>query len=282
MALSEKDSEDKVDFPEDGEDAWKELIDWCHTGSIKPLEQSDRDAASDNSTSRRSCWIRLKLCCLADKYGITLLHNLAMDTIIDYFKGCGSSPFMDFDNFSVWSSYVYDNTPEQSGTRDFIAYYFYYELTYKVPFSFRGEGKRTPYAIDDLDELSHTIPDLQKRLFSLVRQAAIKHFWLLSPCTFHNHSTPGVMWPESLECPISLTDPVGKWPEECFRIQYYIQDRTLKGTELFDVRQVATELKYMNDGSFNSQLERLNRAKVITWVAPDTSFKLTPPSNEIG
>jgi hypothetical protein len=83
--------EDTSEFPDDDPEAWTFLIDWCYEGKLPSLSPPLPNAKFDEETA--ACWTRLKLCCLAEKYGMALLHNLAMDSINSYFRaGCERGP----------------------------------------------------------------------------------------------------------------------------------------------------------------------------------------------
>lgn len=64
-------------FPEDDAEAWELLIEWCYHGQLRPLQ---KPAANITLTSVivHPCTVHLRLCCLVEKYGMSLLQNLAM------------------------------------------------------------------------------------------------------------------------------------------------------------------------------------------------------------
>ena len=63
-------------FPKDDPEAWELLIEWAYVGKLPPLlNQADGTMYTEETT--HSSWVRLKLCCLAEKYAMSLLRNLA-------------------------------------------------------------------------------------------------------------------------------------------------------------------------------------------------------------
>jgi hypothetical protein len=75
--------EDSAEFPDDDPNAWTFLIDWCYEGKLPSISPPPLDAKFDEEETA-ACWTRLKLCCRAEKYGMILLQNLAMDSINSY------------------------------------------------------------------------------------------------------------------------------------------------------------------------------------------------------
>jgi hypothetical protein len=102
--------EDSAEFPEDDENAWQELAMWCYTGALAPL----RPLQPTNTVHTSSCWTRLRLCCLAEKYGRRLLQNLAVDSLNGLLRGCGGLASITIYMFRQWTMYVHDNTHEKS------------------------------------------------------------------------------------------------------------------------------------------------------------------------
>lgn len=72
-----------VTFSEDLDDpdAWEQLIQWCYKGSLPPLEETTASTVFSEENTQQ-CWIRVKLCCLAEKFDMRLLQNVAMDSIM--------------------------------------------------------------------------------------------------------------------------------------------------------------------------------------------------------
>ena len=103
-------------FPEDDVEAWEELIEWCYRGKLGPL-QLPTTAAMLTPEQAHPCTVRVKLCCLAEKYGMDLLKNLGVDSIVMYLKDCGSRARLEWDVLKDWFRYTYQNTHGSSGLR---------------------------------------------------------------------------------------------------------------------------------------------------------------------
>ncbi|KAF8865211.1 hypothetical protein BDZ45DRAFT_439356 [Acephala macrosclerotiorum] len=273
--------ENTVEFPEDDVESWEGLSRWCYTGDLEPLADPNTRSTSQKANPV-DCWIRLKLCCLAEKYDMKLLQNFAIDSIIVYLRGSGEGPTINFDMFSAWTKYVYDNTHEMSALRKFISSYFYYALMYSKPCPVARDQELSSiqYGVDELYSLAENNHDLQRQIFSHVRHFSplAQHTstdlgpepWFASPCKFHNHTNP------SIECPESLHRFVHRWPDNSARVQYFVQDRTLKGADILYVQQVATELGIkLRDAVLG--IAGLVRTEMIAWVVPEISFRVAPP-----
>jgi len=77
--------ESSAEFSDDDRDAWKFLIEWCYEGRLSSITPPGPDKMF-NEEETTTCWTMLKLCCLTEKYDMVLLQNLAMDSIISYFR----------------------------------------------------------------------------------------------------------------------------------------------------------------------------------------------------
>ena len=149
--------EGSASFPEYDGEAWELLIQWSYHGKLPPLH-APKIGAALTAKIMHLCTIRLKLCCLAEKYGMSLLQNLAMDSIIDHLKQCGPVIRIHWEVLKDWFCYTYQSTHEKSAIRLFMSYYFYYALT--------SQKEDTPnlaaYNLDDMHELLSRLPDLNK------------------------------------------------------------------------------------------------------------------------
>ncbi|KAF8865210.1 hypothetical protein BDZ45DRAFT_439357 [Acephala macrosclerotiorum] len=88
-------------FLEDDPEAWERLIHWCYKGELHFLRKPRVDTLRWKAT--HECWVWLRLCCLAEKYGMTLLQNLGVDSINSYLRHGDPRPRLKFDVFSMWS-----------------------------------------------------------------------------------------------------------------------------------------------------------------------------------
>jgi hypothetical protein len=82
--------EQSATFPEDEPCTWKHFIGWLYKGIIEP-QTGELELITD----------RIKLFCLADKYGIPNLQDASMDSLITIFKSRNISPSLS----SILSSY---------------------------------------------------------------------------------------------------------------------------------------------------------------------------------
>ena len=154
----------------------------------------------------------------------------------------------------------------------------------------RGEKREGAYDIDKLHALANDIPDLTRDLFQLMRvQAFVPRKaeevpWEGDPCEFHLHtsSTSTSTCENSneprihVECPMSLVPPVEAWPSPTAKVQYFLQDATLKGNKVVCVGNVAEELG-LSKVVVREAVERLLGAGVAGWVERGLRFRLAVP-----
>ncbi|KAL5314598.1 hypothetical protein ACEPPN_017240 [Leptodophora sp. 'Broadleaf-Isolate-01'] len=336
-------------FPTDDPTAFELLIQWCYTGKLPSLTRQAQDSVF-NIEVTKFCSVRLRLCCLADKYGMVLLHNLAMDSILA-FLGSGSACSRSDDDcnekgkrkgkgkvrgkmemememglewkvFKGWCRYVYEHSSEHSSLRRFITAYFNYAIRSQKSESktqtqnsnpsqnpnqnstgsggmSKAEGTKTSesgsgYAIEKLHALANDIPGLMKDLFAFMRVQAfvprpISRPWDCNPCDFHIHTSRSSSHLSSsspsssvssnnikVACPMSLVPPLSTWPSPAAKIQYFLQDATLKGTVTCYVSQVVDELGFEREVLLDA-LRELVDGDVVVWVDFGQSFKLDMP-----
>ncbi|KAG4431761.1 hypothetical protein IFR05_012760 [Cadophora sp. M221] len=333
-------------FPTDDPTAFELLIQWCYTGKLPSLTRQAQDSVF-NIEVTKFCSVRLRLCCLADKYGMVLLHNLAMDSILVFLgSGCenacsggdekGMGMGLEWKVFKGWCRYVYEHSSEHSPLRKFITAYFNHAIrsqksedkiqaqtqyqnsnhnqnlnrgqnsTQSIGTSKAEEtkpsGSKSGYTIEKLHTLANDIPDLMKDLFAFMRLQAfvprpISRPWDCNPCDFHIHTSrssshfpPSSSSSSSLStatlnreihvaCPMSLVPPHSTWPSPTAKIQYFLQDATLKGTATCYVSQVVEELGYERGVAIYS-LRELVDGDVVAWVEFGQSFELAMPRVE--
>ena len=125
--------ESSAEFPDDDPDAWKFLVEWCYEGRLSSITRSHLLGQTKCLTKEETttCWTRLNLCCLAEKYDMVLLQNLAMDSIISYFRASSRpGPKLKWAVLKKWILRVYENTPESSKIRKFMSRFFHYGLRF--------------------------------------------------------------------------------------------------------------------------------------------------------
>ncbi|EKD18145.1 hypothetical protein MBM_03917 [Drepanopeziza brunnea f. sp. 'multigermtubi' MB_m1] len=270
-----------AEFPDDDPAAWELLVQWCYTGKLPALTRQASDAVF-NAEVTKFCSVRLKLCCLADKYGMVLLHNLAMDSINAFLRHAGPGMKLEWKVFKSWCRYVYENSNEHSPLRKFITSYFHLVIR-----SGAGGGRGPPlFKIEKLYKLATDLPDLTKDLFEYLRMDALVvpncflEPWEHLPCDFHLH--PGAGSDEvQVQCPMSLVAAVSTWPKSAARLQYWLQNMTLKGTAVCYVSQGVDELGVARS-NVQGGVEELVQNEVARWVVERHSFTLALPSARSG
>lgn len=248
--------------------------------------------------------------------GVGAIEDLAVDSVGAWLRDGvvkregrergGMRMKLEWKVFKGWCKYVYEHTGEGSPLRKFMARVFQYAIRCSSPNpdhridnedrNLEGEreegGKKREggYSIDKLHALANDIPDLTKDLFALMRvQAFVPRKaeevpWEEYPCEFHLHttSTSKSICENSNEsqihvvCPMSLIPPIESWPSPVAKVQYFLQDATLKGTKAVCVRIVAEELG-MGKVVVREAVERLLSAGVASWEERGVSFRLAVP-----
>lgn len=180
----------------------------------------------------------------------------------------------------------YENAHGMSSLRKFISSFFYYALMYSIPrdLPHGQEPSSRQYAVEDLYSLAEDNPELQRQIFFHVRTInplaqntptdLRPEPWSAMPCKFHNHTDRSVE-ERGFECPESIHPFIVPWSESCSRFQYDVQDRTLKGVDIFDLQRVIAELGM--DSKERCQIAPCVHEGIITWVVPKVSFRLAPP-----
>ena len=203
-------TESYAKFPEDDPEIWELVIEWCYKGVLPSLGRPSVDTKFDEDVTE-GCWIRLKLCCLAEKYRMLLLHNLAVDTIISFLRCGAPGPKLEFNVFETWCHYVYENTAETSKDRDCNGLRKLMSILLRYSLSFDDYhwhnhdmldcSTNSTHDIDQLDSLASGIPDLLLDLFWELREKEEIDLrpWNRDPCLFHLH-TPSIR----LECPAGI------------------------------------------------------------------------------
>jgi hypothetical protein len=102
--------EQSATFPEDEPCTWKHFIGWLYKGIIEP-QTGGPELVTD----------RIKLFCLAEKYGIPNLQDASMDSLITTFRSRNTSPSL----FSILPSY--SMTSSGSKLRLYIARSFVFD-----------------------------------------------------------------------------------------------------------------------------------------------------------
>lgn len=74
--------ENSAKFPEDNEEAWEGLVASSYENKLRDLQNADFVDLTPHES--HDYFNRLKLCCLAEKYDMLLLHGIAIDTLVDF------------------------------------------------------------------------------------------------------------------------------------------------------------------------------------------------------
>ncbi|KAH7403268.1 hypothetical protein BKA64DRAFT_444704 [Cadophora sp. MPI-SDFR-AT-0126] len=126
-------------LPHDDPEAWDLLIHWCHTGKLPTLTRTAADAVF-NAQVTKFCSVRLRLCCLAERYGMLLLHNLGVDSVVRWLGDGGRLEGKERDGaergemklewkvLEGWCRYVYENSAQGWPLRRFMARVFHYAI----------------------------------------------------------------------------------------------------------------------------------------------------------
>jgi len=102
-----------INFPPNMQDAVELLIEWCYVTKLSEVTET---------TTLEECNIRMKLYCLAEKYGQQELMDQTMDFLTGYLR-------MDLPRWSLgWASYAYNNTSQGSPLRRLMAKWFTYSF----------------------------------------------------------------------------------------------------------------------------------------------------------
>ncbi|KAI9047781.1 hypothetical protein LZ554_008491 [Drepanopeziza brunnea f. sp. 'monogermtubi'] len=240
-----------AEFPDDDPTAWELLVQWCYTGKLPALTRQASDAVFSAEVTK-FCSVRLKLCCLADKYGMVLLHNLAMDSINAFLRHAGPGMKLEWKVFKSWCRYVYENSTEHSPLRKFITSYFHLMIR-----SGGGGGRGPPlFKIEKLYKLATDLPDLTKDLFEYLRMEALVpncflEPWEHLPCDFHLHLGAGSDEVQ-VQCPMSL------------------------------VAAVSVDELGLARSNVQGGVEELVKSEVARWVVERHSFTLALPSARSG
>jgi hypothetical protein len=113
--------------PEDDPEAWELLIEWCCQRQLPPLQIWAKETKL-TSQMARPCSLQVKLCLLAEKYRMSLLLNLSVDSMLSYLKHVGPGLRLEWVILDSWCRLVYTNNDQLAGIRRFMGYYFYYAL----------------------------------------------------------------------------------------------------------------------------------------------------------
>jgi hypothetical protein len=171
-------SDNIAHFPEDDIDAWELLVQWLYQGRLTPLILSPNRDKSEIAALEK----RVKLYCLAETYGITLLMDSTIDTLAQIYKVGTRTP--DLSTFR----YAYAHTLEQSPLRALMSRWFYHLLVT------RDDAHPTRYGTETMFGLAMEQPDLVHDLFELMRgQMASVPAGVMDPasvdlCTYHQHT----------------------------------------------------------------------------------------------
>ena len=149
-----------------------------------------------------------------------------------------------------------------------------------------GKKSGSGYAISRLHALATEIPDLTKDLFAYMRtqafnQRPIIRPWDCNPCDFHIHSSyPNSGTDIQLACPMSLIPPLSTWPSPVAKIQYLLQDSTLKGNKTYSVSQVREDLGLERSVVLDA-VQKLIEGNVAVWREGgfEESFGLVMPTD---
>lgn len=293
-------------FPDDDPTAFELLIQWCYTGKLPSLTRQAQDAVF-NVEVTKFCTVRLKLCALADKYGMVLLHNLAVDSLVRWLRAAveGEGVMgLEWSVFEGWCRFVYEHSSEGSPLRKFVTRYFNYAIrSQKEEDENQMEETGTKragsgYSIDNLQTLANDIPDLTKDLFALMRVQAFAPKsssgcapWDCHPCDFHIHpssskphysasSARSANTEIHVACPTSLIPALDtNWANAVAKIQYFLQDSTLKGASVVYVSQITIELGLTKDAVMTAVME-LIKGEVVRWISGSWALELVMPRGE--
>ncbi|KAL2063662.1 hypothetical protein VTL71DRAFT_5467 [Oculimacula yallundae] len=292
-------------FPDDDSAAFELLIQWCYTGKLPSLTRQAENTALDSEVTKL-CSLRLRLCSLAEKYGMLLLHNLAVDSIMEYLgpgrehgSGTDNDMRLEWKVFEEWCLYVYEHSCDGSPLRKFITYYLNFAIRAQ-----RNEVKNTRpsfsqnqmqteteethssgYSIDKLSTLANDIPDLTKDLFALMRtQTFVPPYitppWESDPCDFHLHMPHSNSRSSiSVQCPMSLLPAIRPWNDPTAKVQYYLQAFSLQGTRICYPSQVMQDFGVNRLDIFEAVAE-LVKNRVAVYVGDGRNFKLALPEGE--
>lgn len=105
-------------FPEDDEEAWEALIEWMYDRE-EFLHYLPPPGVENLDMPEALMYVkRIKLCCLAEKYGIFDLHNKAIDSVVEVItQESENRPIFHWRIFKACCVYVYDNSSEGSALR---------------------------------------------------------------------------------------------------------------------------------------------------------------------
>lgn len=93
-------------FPEDDKGAWEELIAWSYNPSMTAITPDEFLVLNAKSSSE--FFKRMKLCALAEKYSALLLHNLAIDTLVNFLYQEGDlCPTLKWEVFGDYCHYAF-------------------------------------------------------------------------------------------------------------------------------------------------------------------------------
>jgi len=169
------------------------------------------------SEAAHPCTIRLKLCCLAEKYGVSLLQNLAIDSTVSYLKNCSPGFRLKWDILKTWFHYAYQNMHESFGIRRFMSHFFYYALTSSA--NGNDPNLTQPYRVDEMYDLAGEIPGLNRALFTTSRLTNLR-LETGKRGSNHVHLVRNHMRGVRLNCPSSLRPSNTEKPSNSSRTIY--------------------------------------------------------------
>lgn len=273
-------AEASAEIPEHDPDAWELLIEWAYKGELQSLGRPTAEYQFDEIVTE-TCWKRLKFCCLAEKYGMLLLHNMAIDSINSFLKHGGPGPKLTIEVFRKWTKYVFENTGDpnntlRGGLRNFIKVYFLFSLGYTHSQCKPRNPRSYQHGADDLADLAGETPDLLKYVFCGIRHKFLKMApWNHYQCNFHVHTDDSMF---ELHCAENMNISLDRIDDES-RIHYVIQDLSLKGSRVIGIGSVVDELG-MELKRAQFFMNRLILEKVVIWVEPNHTVRLVPPKRK--
>jgi hypothetical protein len=246
-------SDNIAHFPEDDIDAWELLVQWLYQGRLTPLILSPNRDKSEIAALE----MRVKLYCLAETYGITLLMDSTIDTLAQIYKVRTRTP-----ELSTFR-YAYAHTLEQSPLRALMSRWFYHLLVT------RDDSHPTRYGTETMFGLTMEQPDLVHDLFELMRgQMASVPAGVIDPgtvdlCTYHQHTLLG-----EPACP-------NKKPmsAEAAKLLKLMVDTFPNSRKRFTVESLSRRL-FLDKKATLALVQELTDLKKVTWAISGTETLL--------
>ncbi|KUJ24533.1 uncharacterized protein LY89DRAFT_727557 [Mollisia scopiformis] len=255
-------STQSAQFPEDDPAAWGLLIGWCYTEFLPTLHAVETEEGIDTISAEEGL-TRIKLCCLAAKYNMMLLHTIAVDSLVKFLgKDYGVKPKLPWDMFRSYCLYVYGYSIE----------------------SWKSTG--SSYDCKKMLELAMEIPDLMSDFSRAIQEQREStshtgniHPSDIDPCEFHIHPKSS-----DIECPRAFGGKPGSlpWPYLSARLHYMSQNHALKGQSIRNVVEVEDEIGCSRGDIINAVDSLIWQRANIAWLDRPNCFALLPPEEKKG